>query len=86
MPIYNFECLKCGNKKIDEVVLSQDKFPTCCGKQMSKQNVYQIHPGFPKGGLTLYNVEEKPVHFDTKNQLRKYKREHNLELGALPND
>ena len=28
----------------------------------------------------------KPVHFETRNQLRDYKRKHNLQLGAMPYD
>ena len=29
--------------------------------------------GFPEFGLTLTNVEEKPVHFSSKKQLLEYK-------------
>jgi hypothetical protein len=70
----------------DEYVAVANKLPQCCGQVMRKNAVNTIHPGFPKGGLTLDHVDVKPVHFETRNQLRDYKRKHKLQLGAMPYD
>ena len=86
MPIYDLRCEKCGKKLLDEYIPVADKLPKCCDQVMRKNPVNIIHPGFPKYGLTLDNVDVKPVHFDTRNQLRDYKRKHNLQLGAMPYD
>jgi hypothetical protein len=86
MPIYDLACTKCEKVLLDEYVPVADVLPKCCGLAMRKQAVNAIHPGFPKGGLTLTNVDVKPVHFETRNQLRDYKRKHNLQLGAMPYD
>jgi hypothetical protein len=85
MPIYDLQCEDCGNEKLDEFCHLEKLIPTCCGRVMSRK-VSRIHPGWPKYGLTLEHVEEKPVHFETKNQLRDYKRKNNLQLGAMPYD
>ena len=85
MPIFDLYCKKCGSNRNDEFVHSDSFLPECCGDAMTKKPSRML-PGFPKQGLTLTNVEEKPVHFDSKRQLREYKNKHNLELGALPND
>ena len=85
MPIFDLQCSVCGQKKLDEFLHNDKQIPVCCGEKMKKM-IAMIHPGFPKYGLTLTNVESQPVHFESRKQLLNYKRKHNLELGALPND
>ena len=83
MPLYDLMCPECGNTEIDHYCSMHDDLPKCCGKFMIKQVPTGIQSGFPEFGITLTNVEEKPVHFTSKRQMREYERKHNVELGAL---
>lgn len=84
MPIFDLVCRKCG-REIDDFLSLNGQVPECCKKRMEKRPV-MIHSGFPEFGITLDHVEDKPVHFSSRRELIKYKREHNLQLGALPYD
>ena len=86
MPLFDFYCKQCGKEMKDELIRDKKDLPMCCGTGMYKKVPTGIISGFPQFGLTLNHVDTYPVHFDTKKQLRDYKRKHNLDLGALPND
>lgn len=85
MPIFDFKCDICKHVIKDEFIHNDSYIPQCCGEKMRKLPSRMLS-GFPEFGLTLTNVEEKPVHFSSKKQLLAYKRKHNLQLGALPYD
>lgn len=85
MPIFDFVCDKCGKELDDEFIHNESYIPKCCKEKMRKKiGIY--HFGFPEFGITLNNVESKPVHFNSRQELINYKRKHNLQLGALPYD
>jgi len=82
MPLYDLFCTHCHRQLNDYYARKSENTPICCGERMRKK-VGTVNIGFPKGGITLTNVEDKPVHFETKSKLKKYTRDNNLELGAL---
>ena len=85
MPIFDFKCSKCGREVKDEFIHNESFIPVCCKNKMKKKiGIY--HFGFPEFGITLNNVADKPIHFDSRQKLIDYKRKHNLQLGALPYD
>lgn len=83
MPIYDLICEDCKSVKKDELVLKDVDWPMCCNKKMKRTDVGKFNITFPVMGLTLTNVDSKPVHFKQQSDMKRYAKEHNLELGAL---
>lgn len=86
-PIYDFQCLECNKREIDVFVHSWDDEITCkeCGsKKMTKlYSGFPVPHIFPKDGIFLTNVSAKGKLFHSKKEMRKYAKDHDLELGAL---
>ncbi len=86
MPIYDYECTVCDAKKTDEFVTHWDAKIRCpeCNSIMKRQFPLTFVPdSFPKFGLFLKHVEAQGKTFHSKSELKRYARDHNLELGAL---
>ncbi len=83
MPIYDFKCNKCEKELKDEFTHSWKEIPICCDQPMER--LFPTRAGraiFPDEGITLDHVAAKPVHFDSYKEMKKYARDHDLELSA----
>lgn len=84
MPIFDYSCPRC-NITAEHFVHRYDDLVQCsvCLISMNKlASVPQMHI-FPNGGIHLKHVEPGGKTFHSKNEMKKYAREHNMELGAL---
>lgn len=87
MPIFDYQCSKCGHVKMDYFVRYYDNcIPVVlcdCGYVMNKMpSVPNMHL-FPISGIHLKHVCHGGKTFHSKNEMKKYAKENNLELGAL---
>ena len=83
MPIFDYKCL-CGIIKKDIFMKSWDAIQLCdCGKVMEKIPSPFLADVFPNGGIHLEHVSSEGKTFYSKNEMKKYAKENNLELGAL---
>lgn len=86
MPIYDFKCSSCGGRKNDVFVPSYDDIVRCpqCGAPMSKLvPTGVVGKVFPANGIFLEHVSPKGKRFFSTEEMRRYEREHDVELGAL---
>ncbi len=85
MPIFDYKCSQCGHEYKDVFVHHWDSFQWCvkCGSQMTKLYCVPNMHLFPIGGVHLKNVCPGGKTFHSKNEMKKYARKHDLELGAL---
>lgn len=83
MPTYDFKCLECGEKLEDVFQRMSEDNPTCCGVKM--ETVPGLCSGyvFPAEGIYLEHVSATGKTFHSKQEMRNYAKENNLELGAL---
>lgn len=87
MPIYVFKCNRC--KKVFEEffrrIEENPQGPVCAHCNfITKQIVAQ--PGrdiFPPEGVTLEHVEATPRHFKSYGEMKRYAKDHDMELGAV---
>ena len=84
MPVYDFTCEKCGLKVDNELTFTWEDVPECCGQKMKREfpttvNVY----AFPSEGITLEHVGPQPKTFHSKDEMRRFAKENDMELGAL---
>ena len=90
MPIYNFKCKVCKKVLEDELTVSWEQIPTCCNQPMIRlfpvptiDNKRRVGGTiFPIGGVTIQHVEANPVHFNSRQELKNYEKEHNVEIGG----
>ncbi len=87
MPIYEFQCGRC--KKIEEKFFKKiEESPEgpVCGSCNFIMKFVISQPGkdiFPFEGVTLEHVESTPKHFKSYSEMKKYAKEHDMELGAV---
>ena len=83
MPTYDFKCLICNKRLNDVFQRMSDDSPECCG--VSMDTVPGLCSGyvFPAEGITLEHVAAQPVTFHSTDEMRRYAKDKNLELGAL---
>ncbi len=85
MPVYDYNCV-CGEVLKDEFVVSWESSVKCpkCGDIMRREFPLRFTPDpFPKFGLHLKHVCPEGKTFHSKSELKRYAKEHNLELAAL---
>jgi hypothetical protein len=87
MPLYDFQCRDCGNKTYDQFVHTRDEPVYCgCGSNVIMQRLFPtrfVEHVWPAEGIHLRNVCPEGKTFYSKSEMKRYAREHNLELGAL---
>ena len=85
MPIYDYKCPCCHAEKKDEFVTHWEAVIMCeCTNQMDRQFPLSFVPDvFPSEGLHLKHVCPQGKTFYSKSEMKRYAKEHNLELGAL---
>lgn len=86
MPMFDYKCLSCGHKQMDEFVHCVSDTVCCpiCNKPMERMFPTKVGSLiFPIDGITLEHAEANPVHFNSYKELRDYAKRKNLELGAI---
>ncbi len=87
MPIFDYQCPACRKVKKDVLVRYgeyADIGVWCeCGADMFKLPCVPNMHLFPTEGIHLANVSAKGETFYSKNEMKKYARENDVELGAL---
>lgn len=85
MPIFDYLCPMCG-REAEYLVRHWDDTLNCgngCEGVMDKLSAVPNMHLFPEGGIHLKHVIAGGKTFHSKNEMKKYAKEHNLELGAL---
>ena len=84
MPIFDYQCPKCLRIE-NRIVCRYDDLVQCakCLISMTKLPAVPNMHLFPIGGIHLKHVCSGGKTFHSKNEMKKYAKEHNLELGAL---
>lgn len=84
MPIYDFKCPACGAIKKDVFTRSWEEIVMCeCGEEMSKIPSFPVSHVFPADGVFLEHVSPEGKLFHSKQEMREYAKEHDLEIGYL---
>lgn len=86
MPVYDYDCEACSITVKNEFVTSWDSIVKCpkCGDLMNRQFPLQFAiDQFPKDGIHLKHVCPEGKTFYSKSEMKRYAKEHDLELGAL---
>lgn len=85
MPIYDYKCPKCDTT-VEEFVHNSEEAVTCqtCGQPMTRQFPlsFNFH-AWPAEGVYLEHVSATGETFHSKGEMKRYAKEHDLELGAL---
>lgn len=84
MPIFDYQCPRCGAYR-NVLVQRYDTLVQCntCLISMNKRpSVPNMHL-FPIGGIHLKHVCPGGKTFHSKNEMKQYARENDLDLGAL---
>jgi len=86
MPIYDFKCPHCNHIVRDKFTKSWDeevKCPRCRAtlKKLISTGIAAIV--FPADGVYLEHVSPKGKRFHSRKEMKKYAKEHDLELGYL---
>lgn len=85
MPVYDYTCV-CGATIKDEFVTHWDVKVKCsnCGDLMRREFPLRFAiDQFPKDGIHLKHVCPEGKTFHSKSEMKRYAKEHDLELGAL---
>lgn len=87
MPVYDYFCPNCEKVQKNEFVHNKkDKIKcTRCGDNMCRlfpTTMAKVKP-FPADGVYLEHVSPTGKRFKSKNEMRKYANDNNLELGYL---
>jgi len=84
LPIFDYQCPKCDATE-EHFVRKHDDLVQCseCFVSMSKMPAVPNMHLFPEGGIHLKHVCAGGKVFHSKNEMKKYAKEHDLELGAL---
>jgi len=84
MPLFNYNCPRCG-RTVERLVVHYNDLVQCpsCLVSMTKMPAVPNMHLFPIDGIHLKNVCAGGKTFHSKNEMKKYARENNLDLGAL---
>ena len=84
MPIFDYQCPRC-NKTEEHFVRKHDDLVQCpdCLVSMNRLPAVPNMHLFPEEGIHLKHVCPGGKTFHSKNEMKKYAKENNLELGAL---
>lgn len=85
MPIFDYQCDVCGTILKDVFVRSWDDDMRCleCSGTMTKLPAIPNMHLFPEDGIHLKHVCPGGKTFHSRNEMKKYARDNNVELGAL---
>jgi len=86
MPVFDYKCKNCQNRLNDEFVWKYDAVVTCprCGERMQRLITNRfVADCFPAEGIHLKHVCAGGKTFYSKREMKRYAKEHDLELGAL---
>ena len=89
MPIYDYKCPGCNRKQEDVFVHRHDSKVKCiqCHAIMKKLFSFGDRPPvadvFPADGVFLKHVSAEGKRFFSKRDMRKYEKNHDVELGYL---
>jgi hypothetical protein len=83
MPTYDFVCLKCKKKILDEFQQMSTAKPECCGEAMDTIPGLCSGYVFPADGIHLEHVSAQGKTFHSTKEMQSYARKNKLELGAL---
>lgn len=86
MPLFDYICDVCGERKNDEYVKSFSTIVLCSKDDSPMRRLFPDRVNvdvFPSEGLFLKNVSAEGKTFYSKKEMRRYEKEHNVELGAL---
>jgi putative FmdB family regulatory protein len=85
MPIFDFRCDTCA-KTEEHFVHHHEAIIVCKTCGATKTKLFTSTPAvhvFPNGGIHLKNVCAGGKTFYSQGEMKRYAREHNMELGAL---
>ncbi len=86
MPVWDFKCSTCGLVLVDQVLHSYDVGVVCpkCGIEMKRQFPTGVQIDvFPEEGVHLEHVSAEGHTFHSKAEMRRYEKEHKVQLGYL---
>jgi putative FmdB family regulatory protein len=88
MPVYDFRCEKCGEKKNDEFVHKRDAVVTCaCGAVMTRlfpdSSRYIGAKCFPAEGIYLEHAGPKGTRFYSEKEMRQYEKATGATIARL---
>lgn len=85
MPIFEFECSRCGKKFEEFFHCYEDSVGAivCCGQPANRLVSRLGRPTFPSEGITLEHLPGGPRHFSSQREMSEYAKANDLELGAL---
>lgn len=87
MPIYDFRCNICKAEKKDVFTKHWDEPVFCdnCEASASMEKIPSrfLADVFPNGGIHLEHVSSEGRTFYSKGEMKRYAKDHDLELGAL---
>ena len=84
MPLFDYKCSACGEGKKDVFVRRWDDHIVCeCGCMMDKIPSFPTPHVFPAEGVFLEHVSPEGKRFFSKEEMKQYAREHDLEIGYL---
>ena len=85
MPIYDFKCQKCDERKNDVFTKSWEEIILCddCKQPMNKVPSIMIPKTFPKDGIFLEHVCSEGKRFYSKKEMKQYAKTNDLEIGYL---
>ncbi len=84
MPLYEFECPKCKERTEELLSINARRKAVVCGKcGMKMHQIISLSTPLIWKPLTLEHIADKPMTFNSKNDLRRYCRKHGLASAAL---
>ena len=84
MPIFDYQCPRCLRIE-NHIVCRYDDLVQCakCLISMTKLPAVPNMHLFPEGGIHLKHVCAGGKTFHSKNEMKQYARDNNMDLGAL---